>query len=178
MNFTIKAVLFLIAVFSSNSPDSSDRQRKSEENGLQGADVSFEFHQILFAPGMPRVGDSIYDSVIQDGDQIGKLAENARLLKKIPAFQVEIFGATDNSECTDVDCYDLSTRRARMVYDWLRSKAVPSESLYAFRGFALEKPINGNEDEDARQRSRRVEFSSVRNSYGRSSSLIDSVGRR
>jgi len=174
MNFAIVSAFLLIAAFNT---DSSGRHKNEDSNQLQGVDVSFEFHQILFSPGRPRPGDSISDAVIQNGDQIGKLAENASLLKKMPTFQVELFGATDSVECAGSDCYDLSTRRARMVYDWLRSHGVPSESLYAFRGFALEKPINGNEGEEERQRSRRVEFSSVRNSYGRSKSLIDDVGR-
>ena len=149
-------------------------QKKIEIDKSGASSASFEFHNIRFKSGRPRAADSLSDALM-DGDQMRKLRNNADVLKEISTFQVEIRGAADNVECRDVDCYDLSTRRARMVYDWLRGHGVSIESIYAFRGFATENPISGNGNEEERQRSRRVEFGVIRTRYGREASLIDNV---
>ncbi|MDC8014377.1 OmpA family protein [Tahibacter soli] len=152
-------------------------QKSAKIDQIRNVEASFEFNQILFKSGRPRAGDSLADAVVSNIDEMKKLKANADLLRKIPAFQVEIRGTTDNVECAGLDCYDLSTRRARMIYDWLRRYEVPGESIYAFRGFATERPISDNKDEEERQRSRRVEFGLIRTSYGRTRSLIDNVKR-
>ncbi|MDC8014378.1 OmpA family protein [Tahibacter soli] len=151
------------------------RNTKSDESATDVA--SFQFNKILFQPGRPRAGEALADAMAPPGiDQLRNLETNAYWLRKVPGFQVEIAGTTDNAECAGVDCHDLSTRRARMVYDWLRNNGVPDESIYAFRGFATEKPISNNRDEEERQRSRSVDFGVIRTSYGRTDSLIDNAG--
>ena len=78
------------------------------------------------------------------------LTENNRI-------KIEIEGHTDNvgSETYNLD---LSSLRAKAVFDYLTKKRGINEFRVKFKGFGSEKPIVSNETEDGRALNRRVEF--------------------
>ena len=73
-----------------------------------------------------------------------------------PEMSIQINGHTDslNSETYNLD---LSTRRAKTVYDYLIAKGISSERL-KWKGYGESMPLTNNTTEEGRAMNRRVEF--------------------
>jgi len=77
-------------------------------------------------------------------------------LKQNPDINVEIEGHTDNRGSAEYN-QNLSTERAKSVYDYFVNKGVASHRL-AYKGYGLIRPIADNATEAGRQQNRRVEL--------------------
>ncbi|MEZ5042680.1 MAG: DUF6089 family protein [Saprospiraceae bacterium] len=77
-------------------------------------------------------------------------------LKTYPNYQLLIKGYSD-IEGNNTENLQLSTRRARACYDYLRSQGIPSGRM-EFKGYGSGYPISENTSEKGRQQNRRVEF--------------------
>lgn len=87
---------------------------------------------------------------------ISELDRIARFLGENQSIKVEIGGHTDNQ---GADAYNqqLSQKRAKSVRDYLVSKGVPNARLREV-GYGSKRPIVPNDNEEARQINRRIEF--------------------
>lgn len=85
----------------------------------------------------------------------------ATFLKKYPGAKLGISGHTDDvgSEAYNLD---LSGRRARAVYDYLVSAAIPAAQI-DWKAFGESRPVADNATEEGRQKNRRVECILLRN---------------
>jgi tetratricopeptide (TPR) repeat protein len=79
-----------------------------------------------------------------------------RWLQENPGVRIRINGHTD-SIGKAADNLALSTRRARAVTEYLRSKGIEAQRLN-FQGFGSTRPIAPNTDETGRSRNRRTEM--------------------
>ena len=84
------------------------------------------------------------------------LDEFAEFLKLNKTIRISIQGHTDNIGLAERNL-ELSTERAKKVYEYLISKGIDSSRL-AYKGFGAGKPIAPNTTEIGRQRNRRTEF--------------------
>lgn len=124
--------------------------------------ASAEFLGVKFQPGRPAVGDSFLDSAKSPSiEQEDRLKIDADGLKTIPGVRVEIIGFTDDRECSGQECYELSMRRAKIVYDWFISRGVPKGKLQDPEGRGSEMAIYSNETEEGRQQNRRAEVNMI-----------------
>lgn len=78
------------------------------------------------------------------------------ILASNPDYKLVIKGHTDNYGSNSYNL-DLSVRRCRAVYDYLKGIGVP-ETRLSFSGFSEESPIADNSSASGRQYNRRVEF--------------------
>ncbi|MFT7589741.1 MAG: outer membrane protein OmpA-like peptidoglycan-associated protein, partial [Limisphaerales bacterium] len=78
------------------------------------------------------------------------------LLITYPALNIQLNGHTD-SEGELAYNLDLSTRRAKAVYQYLIDNGIP-ESRLAFKGYGESKPIDSNDTETGRKNNRRTTF--------------------
>ncbi len=79
-----------------------------------------------------------------------------RWLQENPGVRIRINGHTD-SIGKAADNLALSTRRARAVTEYLRSKGIEAQRL-SFQGFGSTRPIAPNTDDTGRSRNRRTEM--------------------
>jgi len=84
------------------------------------------------------------------------LDEVARLMKKYPAYSLQIDGHTD-SQGDDKMNEKLSLDRAKACYDYLMTKGV-SASRMKYAGYGESRPIADNNTAEGRELNRRVEF--------------------
>ena len=73
-----------------------------------------------------------------------------------PTVKVEIQGHTDNIG-NDADNLLLSERRAKSVYDYVISKAIPQERV-RHKGYGRTKPVTSNDTPEGRAKNRRTIF--------------------
>ncbi len=85
-----------------------------------------------------------------------ELAEIVRFLKENESISVEIAGHTDNTG-SDLHNTELSTNRARSVYDFLVKAGIAKERLQ-YQGYGSKQPKAPNDSEANRQLNRRIEF--------------------
>jgi len=90
-------------------------------------------------------------------NEIDRLVE---FLKEYPDMTIEIAGHSDN-EGSDSYNLNLSTKRAKAVYNYLISKSIPKNRI-SYIGYGESKPIADNETEEGRSINRRVEFRIVK----------------
>lgn len=94
-------------------------------------------------------------------DRSASELQNAfQLLKENPSIVVEIAGHTDDTGTKSYN-QQLSTMRAKAVYDVLILKGVDTERL-TYKGYADDQPIKPNTTEINRQSNRRIEFRVLR----------------
>lgn len=86
------------------------------------------------------------------------LEANARALGPDSGLQVELIGFTDGSECSGTACDALGMRRAKLIFDWLKSYGLTSTNVKQPRSNGQNYPIDDNSTEEGRRRNRRVEF--------------------
>ncbi len=82
------------------------------------------------------------------------------MLNKYPNMKIQINGHTDNVG-NDKDNFDLSTSRAKAVYDFLINKGINVERL-KYKGFGMTKSIADNATPEGRQKNRRTEFQIIK----------------
>ncbi|MDR0927264.1 MAG: OmpA family protein [Ignavibacteria bacterium] len=85
-----------------------------------------------------------------------QLDEIVALLQKMPKMEMKINGHADNRGDKKVND-EISTKRAKSVYDYLISKGIDKSRL-TYAGFGSNKPIASNDTEKGREQNRRVEF--------------------
>ncbi|MCB0662787.1 MAG: OmpA family protein, partial [Saprospiraceae bacterium] len=90
-------------------------------------------------------------------DELNRLFD---LLQQKPALKIQINGHTDNVG-TEKDNLDLSTRRAKAVYDYLVKAGITKERL-SYKGFGETQPIADNKTDEGRQQNRRTEFQVIK----------------
>ena len=79
-----------------------------------------------------------------------------KILGENPALSIEISGHTDNIGSKEFNLI-LSEKRARSVVDYLLSKGIGEERL-TYKGYGNAMPLTKNDEEEERQKNRRVEF--------------------
>ena len=91
----------------------------------------------------------------------GKLYELLLVLQKNPSLKIEIQG---HLCCMPVDRTDLSTQRAKAVYNFLQNNDIPKDRL-SYKGFGSSMPIYSlpEKNEQERAANRRVEILIVEN---------------
>lgn len=106
---------------------------------------------------------SVLENIFFDVDQFvlkekskTELQEVIKLLRENEQIKMEIEGHTDNTGSTSHNL-ELSTNRARSVYDFLVKAGVPKERL-RYKGYGAGKPKVDNSTEEGRQQNRRIEF--------------------
>ena len=77
-------------------------------------------------------------------------------MKQNASVHIEIDGHTDNVG-TDQHNQQLSTNRAKAVYDYLSGKGIDAKRL-SYKGFGKSKPVASNDSEAGRSQNRRTEF--------------------
>ncbi|HJU38363.1 MAG TPA: OmpA family protein [Tahibacter sp.] len=124
--------------------------------------ASFEFRGVKFRGGAPQTGEPLEESLQPPvSEQLRALQYDSDALKRNQVFRMEVVGFTDDRECADQACYDLSTRRATLVHRWLIDHGVSPRCLEAPRGRGREVFIDDNRTEDGRQQNRRAEVNVV-----------------
>lgn len=122
----------------------------------------FEFQGVKFKSGMPAHGDSLEQSLAAPAHKhIDALRFDAQVLKENPVFEMEIVGFSDDRECVGDACYELTRRRAMLVYQRLIDHGVPRQRLEAPKGLGPQMFIDTNETEEGRSRNRRVEVNVI-----------------
>lgn len=127
------------------------------------AGASAQLAGVEFRAGHPLTGESLTDAVTTPDDNAKRaLKEDADVLREMPSARVQIVGFTDSTECMGRQCYELSLRRARVVYEWLVAHGVPRGNLVEPVGRGSEMAIDDNGTEAGRQRNRRAEVNMIR----------------
>jgi outer membrane protein OmpA-like peptidoglycan-associated protein len=105
---------------------------------------------------------SIYfktNSDILIGDSFSILNEIASIMMQYPNTKFQIDGHTDDRAAASYNL-NLSKRRATSVQNYLTSKGVANDRLFA-QGFGEEKPTHSNKTEEGRKFNRRVEINFI-----------------
>lgn len=79
-----------------------------------------------------------------------------KLLKDVPALEIEISGHTDNTGSATLN-ESLSKDRAAAVVNYLKSKGIAASRLTS-EGYGSRQPVATNNTADGRQQNRRTEF--------------------
>jgi OmpA-OmpF porin, OOP family len=85
-----------------------------------------------------------------------ELGEVIKFLKDNEQIKMEIEGHTDNTGSAAHNL-ELSTNRAKSVYDFLIKAGVPKDRLQ-YKGYGASKPKVENTTEEGKQLNRRIEF--------------------
>ncbi|XOV93870.1 MAG: OmpA family protein [Bacteroidota bacterium] len=109
--------------------------------------------------GVSMILENVYfefNEYALDSKSTAELDQIYRYLLKNSKLNVRIEGYTDNIG-TESYNLDLSTKRAKSVYNYLLNKGIDRKRL-TFEGYGSIKPIDSNESEEGRERNRRIEF--------------------
>lgn len=85
---------------------------------------------------------------------LNKLSE---VIKKNPKIKIEIAGHTNGRPTSHEFCDELSTKRARSVYEYMQDRGVPSSQM-TYKGYGKRKPIATNATREGRIKNQRVEI--------------------
>ena len=96
------------------------------------------------------------DSYILKQESLIELEKLLQFLIKNPNIAIQLLGHTDNVG-SDQHNLELSTNRAKAVYDYLLSKGINAQRL-SFKGYGESIPIDSNDTEAGRANNRRTEF--------------------
>ena len=131
-----------------------DKQAKEIENELPDAKVERVGEGIVVELSEKILFD--FDKSFLTTDAQGNLDKIITVLHKYPDTNIEIQGHTDNVGSESYN-QDLSVKRAKSVYKYLKSKDIAGSRLTT-RGFGEDVPKYSNETEEGRAQNRRVEF--------------------
>ncbi len=92
---------------------------------------------------------------LQDKSKL-ELKKLIQFLNKNPNVTIEISGYTDNQGSREHNT-ELSTNRAKTVYNYLINKDIPVSRL-SYKGYGFNKPIDTNDTPEGRANNRRTEF--------------------
>lgn len=123
LNITFRAAMCL-AISSCANPQKKESQN-SQILHLEGP----ELQTLQFKSGLPGIGDDLIHSSVDPGVTLKQLRMNAELLKRVNWEKFNVIGATDDVECTAMECNQLSQRRATAVTEWLIDHGVPKSNL-------------------------------------------------
>lgn len=130
-----------------------------DTSGSEHGIVDYELYRLEFRAGHPLAGESFEDAAKPpSADQLRLLEENALFLTGAsPKLGAEVIGSTDSRECAELECRELSLRRAESVCKWLVEHGVAASRLIP-KGDGADYPIGDNSTEEGRQYNRRVQF--------------------
>lgn len=99
-----------------------------------------------------------FDTDKYDIKEISKPELNriSSFLEENPEIKITINGHTDNQGAESYN-KELSTKRAKAVYEYLISSGIHEERL-KYQGFGQSKPIATNDTQEGRQKNRRIAF--------------------
>ncbi len=92
-------------------------------------------------------------------DSYAELNKVVEYMNDNPSMKIEIGGHTDNVGSKEYN-KNLSTKRAKSVYDYLIEKGISKERL-TYKGYDFSTPIADNTSEEGRAKNRRTEFKVV-----------------
>lgn len=121
-----------------------------------------EMKPVYFKRGHPMGDESLLSAL--DGEySVGAMNDNIVAIKAYERldFRYEIDGFTDNEECSDKKCGELSMLRANSVYEWLLKNGISKSSLSEPIGHGAEMPIGDNRTDAGRSSNRRVDVTIV-----------------
>lgn len=117
---------------------------------------------VNFKQARPLGEDGLTEAVAEPShDSIAILEQDAGVLKKFPKLRVKIVGFTDNQECHESDCTELSLRRAKYVRDWFIGYGISSQQVSGPVGLGSAEPIDNNDTDRGRARNRRTEVQAL-----------------
>lgn len=88
-----------------------------------------EMKAIQFETGRPLKGDTLSRSMQHPEITIQLLRDDFKLIKLLPNEKFRVVGATDDMECVQNECVELSRRRAEAVIEWLVGQGIPASQL-------------------------------------------------
>jgi outer membrane protein OmpA-like peptidoglycan-associated protein len=129
----------------------------------QGADVQEPLHIDIYLQPIIKGKETVLNNIFFDVDKYEikaisepELNKIARFMEENPDIRIAINGHTDN-QGSEAYNKELSTKRAKAVFDYLLSAGISEERL-EYRGYGQSKPIASNETEAGRQENRRIAF--------------------
>lgn len=135
----------------------------SENIDLQKLSTYTEITQDLFLYPLEKGQVIRLNNVFFDTDKYVFRSETSlelnrlvKMLEEYPALKIEVSGHTDSSGDVAHN-QQLSTNRAKAVYDYLLKNKIESDRI-SFKGYGKSKPVAANTTEAGRQQNRRVEF--------------------
>ena len=140
-NYLFEDLSFLASSNSVLSPDTVDILLTPIKKGasLVLENVYFDFNDY-----------SLDQRSLSELDQISKfLREHSRLAVRIEGYTDNIGSPTYNLE--------LSTKRAKTVYDYLINKGISKDQI-SYKGYGAENPIADNNTKAGQEQNRRIEF--------------------
>ena len=146
MNFAINVFIFLMLV--SAWPSSA-----------LGNDLSVDMQKVRFPDGRPLHSETADDlrKVLSNDDTLALEGVLGTLLER-PEIGVEVLGFADKNECHPTDCRELSLRRARVIFDWLKRNGVKASQLKGPKGESTDWPVDDAATKIGREFNRRVQF--------------------
>jgi len=117
----------------------------------------YEWPFIYFRFLGPSLNEDVVASM-HDQENATELVEAIVFFKKTTDVLVDFVGNADATECAEVDCMELSIRRAQYVLDYLRSNGVPGDRLGKAYGMAASRPFAFSSKDGGGRFNRRVEF--------------------
>ncbi|CAN5315717.1 OmpA family protein [soil metagenome] len=108
-------------------------------------------------------GKAILQNIFFDTDKYDlkqksktELNKVVKFLQSNPELKVEIAGYTDDQGSAEYN-KSLSLNRAKAVYEYLNQEGIPDNQL-SFKGYGQLDPVAPNDNEENRQKNRRIEF--------------------
>lgn len=123
---------------------------------------SYDMERILFKEGLPKPEDTIESSLTDITAGTRSLRAAIVYLSDNSYLRVQVNGFSDKAECRGATCDALSSRRALLIYDWLKSNGVSERQLCGYAGLGTTEPVDFSDTETQRQNNRRVEFKASR----------------
>jgi hypothetical protein len=129
--------------------------------GLAKKSISTEvdIKGVYFNEGMPTQNSDLSVSLVAY-DVSAKILKND--LEAINAFDrrhfIKIIGRTDDRECKENECKDMSLRRAQMIYQWMISNGASRSRFLPAEGHGSDDPVDNNDLARGRARNRSVEL--------------------
>lgn len=117
------ASLLLAIVACSNIPSpASDGPDALHSGGPEMKAIQFEI-------GRPLEGGTLSESIQHPEVTARLLRDDLALIKLLPREKFRVVGATDDRECVQDACKELSRRRADAVIEWLVTQGIPASQL-------------------------------------------------
>ena len=120
-------------------------------------------HIDIYLQPITKGKETVLNNIFFDTDkyEIKEISEPelnkiAKFLEENPEINISINGHTDNQGAAAYN-KELSTKRAKAVYDYLLDSGISEERL-KYQGFGQSKPIATNDTEAGRQKNRRIAF--------------------
>ena len=129
------------------------------ENSEVGEPVEIDIYLERIKVGATTVLSNIFfdvDKYELDPRSKTELQEIMQFLDSNPNVNIRTEGHTDNTGTEEYNL-DLSTKRAKAVYDYLVQNGTDEERL-SYKGFGMTRPVIDNLTEENKAKNRRIEF--------------------